>query len=152
MSRALRVAAAASILVLFAVVAAPVGAQPAGPGPGNSPNAKACRDGGWETLYRTEGGGFSSQGQCVSYAAKGGELTTSRFATTMATCNSLGGRFELRESPFELWGCVFWGPNATGDDFVAGDAALGARCLADGGVSWATFPDASFASTLCGVQ
>ncbi len=45
-------------------------------GNGNSANAKACQKGGWESLYRSDGSSFSSQDACVSYAAKGGTLST----------------------------------------------------------------------------
>ena len=59
------------IVALTGVVAG--GAQAANPG--NSQNAKACQKGGWEDLARSEDySGFSSEEECVSYAARGGTL------------------------------------------------------------------------------
>lgn len=37
---------------------------------GNSTNARRCQKGGWLTLVRSDGTGFASQGECVSYAAR----------------------------------------------------------------------------------
>jgi len=43
---------------------------------GNSANAKLCQQGGWMNLVRTEdGSGFNDQGECVSHAAEGGNLS-----------------------------------------------------------------------------
>src|SRR3954453_1641139 len=58
------VAAAAAILVPLAVAG------------GNSDNAKACQQGGWQTLARQDNTGFNNQDGCVSYAAHGGVLKT----------------------------------------------------------------------------
>jgi hypothetical protein len=44
-------------------------------GGGNSPNAKSCQHGGWQTWLRRDQTAFANQGDCVSYAAQGGELT-----------------------------------------------------------------------------
>jgi hypothetical protein len=44
-------------------------------GAGNSDNAKACQQGGWQNLVRQDGTGFTNTGDCVSYAAQGGVLT-----------------------------------------------------------------------------
>ena len=45
-------------------------------GGGNSENAKLCQKNGWTTLYTRQGQAFTSQGDCVSYAAQGGQLIT----------------------------------------------------------------------------
>lgn len=42
------------------------------PADGNSANAKLCQKGGWRTLVQHDGAVFSSTGECVSYAARGG--------------------------------------------------------------------------------
>ena len=42
---------------------------------GNSDNAKLCQKDGWKTVYRADGATFRNQGDCVSYAAKGGVPT-----------------------------------------------------------------------------
>jgi hypothetical protein len=62
--------------VLSAALAAGVAAKPAGPGPGNSPNAKACQKGGWQSLYTSTGQSFTSEQQCTGYAASGGTVYT----------------------------------------------------------------------------
>jgi hypothetical protein len=41
-------------------------------GGGNSDAANACKQGGWQNVVREDGTGFKNQGDCVSYAAKGG--------------------------------------------------------------------------------
>jgi hypothetical protein len=43
---------------------------------GNSDAAKACQQGGWQNLVRQDGTGFTNTGDCVSYAAQGGVLST----------------------------------------------------------------------------
>lgn len=66
-SRVLVLGVLAALLVVV-----PSGAQAAKPG--NSQNAKACQKGGWRDLVRSDGRAFANQGNCVSYAAKGGQL------------------------------------------------------------------------------
>jgi hypothetical protein len=68
------------LLVLLTVALSLVVAAPnasAGPGNGNSANAKLCQQGGWATLARTGDSGtpFTSQDECVRYGARGGVLT-----------------------------------------------------------------------------
>jgi hypothetical protein len=58
-------AAAAVIMVPLALAAG-----------GNSDNAKACQQGGWQNLARQDGTGFNNQDECVSYGAHGGVLKT----------------------------------------------------------------------------
>jgi hypothetical protein len=58
-------AAAAAIMVPLALA-----------GGGNSDNAKACQQGGWQNLVRQDSTGFKNTGDCVSYAAQGGILKT----------------------------------------------------------------------------
>jgi hypothetical protein len=43
-------------------------------GGGNSQSAERCQHGGWETLVRSDHSLFTNQGECVSYAARGGTL------------------------------------------------------------------------------
>lgn len=70
-------------LIVLAVIlglsaALPFADTAARPGNGNSPNAKACQKGGWETRARKESPtvAFQSQDECVSYGAQGGTLVT----------------------------------------------------------------------------
>jgi len=69
------------MLILFSVMfclsaAMPLADTAAAPG-GNSANARACQKGNWATLAPVEdpGTAFTSQDECVSYAANGGSLT-----------------------------------------------------------------------------
>jgi hypothetical protein len=39
-------------------------------------NARACQKGGYLTLYRSDGAGFSSEQDCTSYAVQGNILAT----------------------------------------------------------------------------
>src|SRR6185295_17063047 len=69
MKRALMAAA-----LFAATLALSVGAATATAGGGNSDAAKACQQGGWQTMVRQDGTGFKNAGDCVSYAAQGGGL------------------------------------------------------------------------------
>ena len=57
-------------LVVAALAAVPAGAAAGG----NSANAKLCQKGGWKTLFRGDGSTFANQGECVSFAARGGPI------------------------------------------------------------------------------
>jgi hypothetical protein len=61
-------AVAATMAVPVLGIATPAGATA---NSGNSANAKACQNNGWQTLYRSDGTAFKNQGDCVSYAARG---------------------------------------------------------------------------------
>ena len=63
-------------LVLSAALALSAGVGGASAGGGNSANAKSCQHGGWQTWVRSDQTTFANQGDCVSYAAQGGELTS----------------------------------------------------------------------------
>ena len=64
----------AAVFAVAATVAVPVLAlaSPARAAVGNSANAKACQNNGWNTLLTSEGTAFKNQGDCVSYGAQGG--------------------------------------------------------------------------------
>jgi len=62
--------------LLLAAVSAALIVPVALAGGGNSDNAKACQQGGWQNLVRQDGSGFNNTGDCVSYAAQGGVLKT----------------------------------------------------------------------------
>ena len=57
-------------LVVAAVATTPAGAATGG----NADNATLCQKDGWKTLYRDDGSTFASQGDCVSYGAKGNTI------------------------------------------------------------------------------
>jgi len=58
-------------LMTLAVVALPQSAYAAG---GNSAAAHACQQGGYFNFVRSDGSIFNNVGECVSYAANGGDL------------------------------------------------------------------------------
>ncbi len=62
--------------LLLAAVTAALMVPVAFAGGGNSDNAKACQQNGWQNLVRPDGSGFKNTGDCVSYAAQGGVLNT----------------------------------------------------------------------------
>lgn len=66
-----RLLAAAALALSLGALAAPA-AVAATPDPGNSGSAHACQHGGWQSLRGSDGTTFKNQGQCVSYAARGG--------------------------------------------------------------------------------
>jgi len=64
---------------------------------GNSDNAKACQQNGWQNLVRQDGTGFKNTGDCVSYASQGGtpkqkvtgpiNVTAPMFNLDVSTCS-----------------------------------------------------------------
>ena len=60
------------LLLVCAVLALTVGAASRTAAGGNSDGAKRCQKDGWQTLVRANGSPFKDQGDCTSYAAKGG--------------------------------------------------------------------------------
>jgi hypothetical protein len=58
---------AAAVICLSQVAVASAGG-------GNAANATLCQNGGWQSLLRSDGSSFTSEGDCVSYAALGGTL------------------------------------------------------------------------------
>ena len=93
------------VLLLCAVFSLTVGVASATAGGGNSANAKKCQKGGWQTLIRSDGTSFASEGDCVSYAARGGTPTTR--TKSQLDCESLGGTFATGTLPV-LWTCNGW--------------------------------------------
>jgi hypothetical protein len=65
-----------TLLMLASTVALGAGVASATAGGGNSAAAKSCQHGGWQSLVRMDQSAFTNQGDCVSYAAEGGTLTT----------------------------------------------------------------------------
>ena len=62
------------LIGLTLVVAVGIAVPVALAGGGNSDAANACKQDGWQNLVRQDGTGFKNQGDCVSYAVKGGVL------------------------------------------------------------------------------
>jgi hypothetical protein len=68
------------ILALFVAAATAAIIAPLAVASGNSANAQACQQGGWQNLVRQDGTWFTNTGDCVSYAAQGGVLSTKSVA------------------------------------------------------------------------
>jgi len=64
-----------SVCLVLALALA-VSASSALAGGGNSANAKLCQKGGWMNWVRSDKTPFANQGDCVSYSARGGTLTS----------------------------------------------------------------------------
>ncbi len=60
---------------------------------GNSDAAHACQRGGYANYTRTDGTGFANTGQCVSYAAQGGQLVVK---PSLTVTNRLSGGVALQ--------------------------------------------------------
>jgi hypothetical protein len=60
-----------ALLVLPFLLAISVGVATATAGGGNSANAKLCQMGGWMNLQGSDGTQFTSEEQCVAFAAEG---------------------------------------------------------------------------------
>lgn len=80
----------AALAALAAVTLTPAPADAAGGG--NSAAAKACQNGGYVNYKTSEGARFANEGACVSYAARGGSLSS--VPTPRAACESVGGTFQ----------------------------------------------------------
>lgn len=103
--------ACVAVAALSAVVAGPVAAEPAGPGPGNNPNAEACQKGGYVNLVRSDGTGFQTEGECTSYAARGGTLTPKatpiqQYQSTCENATPPGTFFAISATNADEWVCV----------------------------------------------
>jgi len=118
---------AALVIACATLVAVPAGLAAK---PGNSLNAEACQKGGWETLVRPDQSAFSDQGDCVSYAAKGGVLTAPATNVWEAACIQAGGTFSIVIHPAPRPGYAYR-CSPVEYDFAMG--ALGSICL--------TYPD-----------
>ena len=62
-------------------------------GGGNSEAARACKDGGFKSLVGTQGQTFDNQGQCVSYAVKGGTFASGIIIPKGHTATLTNARF-----------------------------------------------------------
>ncbi len=79
-------------MVCCAALGLTVGVATATAGGGNSAAAKACQKGGWNNWVRADHTAFKNEGHCVSYAAKGGVLTSPK-SIDQRLCESLGGGY-----------------------------------------------------------
>jgi hypothetical protein len=86
---------------------------------GNNDAAKACQQGGWQTLVPNLGDRFANQGDCVNDGARG----SPPFGTAAkVACEGIGGRFTLAPTS---WTCEY--------DNVDNPPALQTACTTDRG-------------------
>jgi hypothetical protein len=69
---------------------------------GNSGAAQLCQQEGYRKLVRTDGTGFSTAGECVSYAAQGGVFRTGLIIYTLRVSGSQIGDFGWSLATTEL--------------------------------------------------
>jgi hypothetical protein len=108
------------MLLLCAMLALSVGVATATAGGGASDAAKACQNGGWQHLYRSDGSSFNNQGDCVSYAAQGGTLTAK--PQSQLDCASADGVYFSDSTGWSCGNYLF---------AAAGAGQLFADCLAE---------------------
>lgn len=70
----------------------------------NSDAAKKCQKGGWQEWVRADRTPFKNQGDCVSYAARGGTLTSKESPVEVA-CTGGGGTFANAPAVDVIWSC-----------------------------------------------
>jgi hypothetical protein len=126
------------VIGVLVVAVSVVGAAPAVAAKGgNSANAKLCQKGGWQNLFQSDGSGFASEGDCVSYGAHGGTIFTS---AGQAVCTADGGTFVPDGGPPIIWQCNLY-PSGTNEQILAN------ACFADGGNVLATRADPPLSTT-----
>ena len=112
--------AIALALITTLALAAPVLARPGGNAGGNSDAAAACENGGYVDWTDSAGNGFRNEGDCVSYAARGGTLVpveVSPFSVSYLPSGSSGFQATVTGSGLEPDSSVdlvlTWGSAAT---------------------------------------
>ena len=135
------------VFACCAALALTVGVATATAGGGNSDAAKKCQTGGWNNWVRADQSAFKNEGDCVSYAAKGGVLTAAK-TKSQVDCESFGGTFAAG-TPSTLWTCNGW-QHVGHADFLDKSSTLSADCTGDGGSSSSTDnAPAGVADTIC---
>jgi hypothetical protein len=77
----------------LALLVAALAAAPTSAAAGNSANANLCKNGGWQTVVKADATLFKNQGDCVSYAVRGGTPTPK--TTAQLICESEGGTYKI---------------------------------------------------------
>jgi hypothetical protein len=129
------------LLVLCAALALTVGVTTAAAGGGNSDNAKLCQKGGWQYVLRADQTALKNDGECVSYAARGGQYYKS---ATQLLCESYGGTFSANPNssvfaPAYDGQRVLWTCNGYTGGQPADDALTTACLVTDGGLGFSHF-------------
>jgi hypothetical protein len=125
-----KIIAAVASVTAIAALAVPTVSMAAG----NSDNAHACQQGGWQNLVRQDGTGFSNTGDCVSYAANGGKLVAK------AADTSVGGSENFSEDAVGSNPLTFAGGTIDPADYSAGNGQNAAANGGTGGTILASGP------------
>lgn len=113
------------MLLVCAALALTVGAGTAAAGGGNAENAKKCQKGGWHSYATSDGRPFTSQDDCVGYAAQGG---------TCVALPDLRLDVDCYQAALDVV-CTFGATNIGVGDVIGGPVVLRARLsytLSDG--------------------
>jgi hypothetical protein len=126
MLRKMSIACFVASVAAFLIVPVGIAAKP-----GNSPSAKLCQKGGWESLVRAEDEtAFASEAECVSHGAQGGSYAAAAVSPAQRLCESYGGSFTgdgLGGTEY-VFRCYGW-PVADVFDFNQKVAALTSACF-----------------------
>jgi hypothetical protein len=96
-------------------------------------NAQLCQKNGWQNLFRTDGTGFASQDDCVSYGAQGGTiLTTPPASQSQLDCEANGGQFSTTNDPSGGPGIFQW--SCSGYNQATAGNTIAQDCFNDGGI------------------
>lgn len=95
------------------------GGQPATQS-GNSGAVHLCQKGGYRNLVRTDGTGFSTVGECVSYAAQGGAFGTGRIVYSLSVSGT-----EIGDFGWSLATTGFITTTTTFNDFLSTSSSAG---------------------------
>src|SRR5215475_8998499 len=117
------------ILALFVAAATAAIIAPLALAGGNSDNAQACQQNGWQNLLRQDGTGFKNTGDCVSYAAHGGVLNPRAAAVVPGSEDFSTYDASSKPTTFS-WGTIDSGDYAPGDSTPNG--GIGGSILVSG--------------------
>ena len=82
---------------------------------GNNDTAKACQQGGWQTLVPNLGDRFANQGDCVNDGAKGSAPFGTAGKAACTDPHGINGSFDL-DATHHSWSCGYdVPPNPDGD-------------------------------------
>jgi hypothetical protein len=105
---------------------------------GNNDTAKACQQGGWQTLVPNLGDRFANQGDCVNDGAKGSAPFGTAGKAACTDPHGINGSFSL-DATHHTWSCFYdVPPNPRGDL-----SALVTACDTDAGTLLTLQLDAS---------
>jgi hypothetical protein len=126
----------AALLLAFAVLALAFDVSPAlASSPGNSGNAQACQQDGWQLLQTANGRLFRNAGECSSYGAHGGVLMAAPTLVVSATIGFCGGPEPHCWGAFTGTGLAPFSPVYLHYTFAGMSTAFGRNANASGSIS-----------------